>query len=223
MSLRHAATQLEGSIAAKAVQANPMMIMGWRGTVLGYNPDNHTVQVEYFHASDQPTRTQWMQIATGSAAGGAGEGWGPEIGAQVLVVELDPRGDDVVAIGFTFNEIDKALGIPASERHTVDKRGSYYKLTADGAEDGDGQGGAKVFGAGYAFVGSGGTTEIGAQNLDQVDQADIRFTDIRAYHEWLQSTFLPQWAALLQGGSGAPPPPPLDPPNIGSQTVRVAD
>lgn len=221
--LRHAAIQLEDTLAARSQRANPPMIMGWRGTVVGYNPDNHTVQVEYYHASDQPTHTQWMQLVVMSAAGGAGEGWGVENGAQVLVLELDPRGDDVVAIGFTYNEIDKALGVPPSERHTIDKRGSYYKLTADGAEEGDGQGGAKLYGAGYTFVGSGGATEVGAQNLDETQQASLRFTDIAAYHDWLTTTFLPAWAALLQGGSGAPPPPAMDPPSLGSQTVRIAD
>jgi hypothetical protein len=179
MSIRLSTVEFGEMNAARALQSNPMMMRGWRGQVIGYNPSNHTVQVEYFHASDQPTRTQWMSLVVPSAVAGHGEGWGVENGAQVLVLELDPAGDDVVAIGFTYNEVDKALGIPPSERWIVDKRGSSIKLTADGPEDGDGQGAVKVTAQAYASTQTdGGLSHV----LSDVDDTIVAQTPSGVQH-----------------------------------------
>lgn len=207
-------------MARRSATANPRAYVGFPGTVKSYDPATNTVVVYYSHVDDQQTETPAIPLYTPFAGNGYGMQGGVEEGTPVTVLQLNPDGDDVVAMACSYNEANPAPGAPATEHWTTDKRGSSVKLTADGNTDGDGQGGAKLVGAGYASV-VAPLFEAGAENLDPIPRAAAANADIQAYHSWLVSTILTPLAAILQGGEGVPLPPGT-PPNLGSQTVRVA-
>jgi len=226
MSYRNEAHELGEMMAARAKRAIPLHQICFWANIWDFDPETGMVKVYYPHVANTPTWAQWLRYVSPAAIGGYGMQYGPERGALVLVLQmsLDPQNaDDAIVIGGIFNDPNPPPGAQSSELFIVDKRGSSIKLQIDGQNEGDGQAGLNLEGAGYASL-VAPLVEAGAKNLDPVQQALLRFSDLVAYHNWLFGTALPAWAvAQLQPGSGAAGPPPQDPPILGSQTVRAAD
>jgi type VI secretion system (T6SS) baseplate-like injector VgrG len=227
MGARTAATQLAEMMATRAARTNPPVFVGFRGEIAAYNPNDGTVKVSYYHASDQPTTTQWIPLMTLMAANGYGEAWGTEVGAQVAVLSFDPAGDHLIALGFTFNSgADFPMNVPPSEKWTVDKRGSSIKFQADGASPGDGQAGLNLEGAGY---GSWVTPllELAKKNLDPVTASAYNQQFAQALANAIMTAVAQMFTAFavtVQPGSGVPPPTTVSvTAPTGSQTVRVAN
>src|SRR5580658_4212473 len=116
--------QFSEVLSAHALRKNPRMYRGFRGEVQSYNAVDGTVRVSYYHADDTPTQTPWIPMLSPWGSAGYGLQGGIEEGAQVLLLHLDPDGDNLVALGCTFNDIDTSPGAPPSEFWTTDKRGS---------------------------------------------------------------------------------------------------
>jgi hypothetical protein len=150
MGLYDATRELIDLSAARARAGNPQMFNAFVGEVYKYDPAKNAVYVKYYHSGDDPTITQQHQVKVPWGGPGYGVQGGLEEGTQVLLFQLDPAGDDLVCLGVLYNEVDTAPGTPASEFWVTDKRGSYTKLTQDGATPGDGQGAVKTQGAAYA-------------------------------------------------------------------------
>lgn len=224
---RSAAVQHGEMAAARAARALSALHIGFWGEVSNYNPTTGAIQVAYSHTADLPTTTQWIPLGHQFGCKGYGDQWYPEVGAQVLLLQLSPRGDDLVALVFGFNAEDAPPkpDLKPGERFINDRNGSSLYWSQDGPEQDDGQQGLRAHGAGYASLtsGNGGPTEVGDENLDPTEQAGWRNKDWVAGVQWAWTQLAAQIAATCQAGSGADIGPCPTPPNFGSQKVRIAD
>jgi len=219
-------------MAMRARRANPVPIYLHIGELKAWNPANNTVDVYLPHvdgANSPTTQTFPMPLMTGITGPNYGDQVGPDTSGtqplQVVVACGSPDGDDYVALGFLYTANQQPPGAPATELWRVDKRGSSLKLTVDGKTVGDGAGGAKLLGDGYASV-VAPLTELGAQNLDPSEDAVIRKTDLDAALSALTAhvqTALNTLAGEVQGGSGVSSPSIVATTSTGSSIVKAAN
>src|SRR4029077_2201861 len=110
-------------------------------------------------------------------------------------------------------------------RGWLDAKSNAVKTTDDGATGGDGLGGARVIGAGYASVIAPhielGTAEGLGANQGVATKADLQaaVTAVIAHAQ----TALNGVGAIVQGGSGVGPPTIAAVTATGSATVKVTD
>ena len=170
--------------AMRSQRANPQGIFIHYGELKSYRASDNTVDVFLPHVDDSPTgantQSYRMPLVTMWSGSGYGEQQAPEPGVQVVVASSSPDGDDYVALGFLYTANQVPPGAPATERWIVDKRASSIKLTKDGKAGGDGAGGVKLVGAGYASI-VAPITEIGAQGLDVTLDAVVTVRQMRLY------------------------------------------
>jgi uncharacterized protein involved in type VI secretion and phage assembly len=124
------------------------------GIVEGYDPDAFAVKVRL-----QPSGvlTGWIPIATCWVGNGWGFAAAPTLGDAVQVDMTEGSIDAGLMTGSFFNDVERAMGVPAGELWIRHKQGAYFKLTNDGkAMFSDGKG-ATVFLNGDGTISSTGT------------------------------------------------------------------
>lgn len=191
--------QAIGSVARRFNDAVPTLCYG---VIKSYDPTTHfvvaTIDVgvdsgsgEIMHYDTPPS--QLMVPYHGNALG---KGAGPKGGEQCLVGVIDAHGDEFIVLGFTSNDEQPGLGVPAGDDWAVSS-GALRRI-----------GGTRA-----ALAATNGVTELGAESLDHTEDAIVtkRYVDDVISRQIAQlASDLKTWAnASFQGGTNAAPQPTL--------------
>lgn len=202
--MRHgsrALTQQVGLAAQRfTAQPHPLSL----GTIVSFDPATHMAVAKVDYGDGFIFNTPPSQLMVPWHGPGYSDASGPEAGQQCIVATLDHAGDVFVILGFTSTEDANGINVPAGEKKVLDKRGSFVHHS--GARGGS----VRAFGNAYATLVGGTATEIGGENLDAVNDAIIRKSDLDAAiaAEVAQLKLdLTTWASTkLQPGTGATGP-----------------
>jgi hypothetical protein len=176
------------------------------GEIVSYDPTTSFVVAQYDVVDRDGTvyqnQTPPSQLMMPWWGQGYGDQMGPEPGAQCVIAILDPQGNEFLVLGFTSNDLDPGFNTPSSERHILDKRGSFVWWSAL-------RGGVlRIFGKGYATLFGTNGTEIGGENLNATNDAIITKTHLDAALAALTMQYSSEISAYLAAnvshGSGAP-------------------
>ena len=207
--------------AMRAQRANPIPMFLHVGELKSYRASDNTVDVYLPHVDDAPTgantQSYRMPLMTMWAGSGYGDQCAPEPGVQVACMTSSPDGDDYMAVGFFYTSNQLPPGTPSLERWITDKRGSALKFTVDGKTAGDGAGGVKLVGNGYASI-VAPLTELGAQGLDPTLDAVVTVRQMRTY---VDAIFNAHIHGGVTTGAGLTAAPTSTITSQGSTTVRA--
>lgn len=130
--------------------------MATYGELSAYDPTLHAgkflVVLHRDQNTDVPIETGYMPLGTMFTGVNAGEQFPPIIGAQALVIFVDGNVDLPVGAVFLSNAVEYPPFPDGKTRGWKDAKANVIKTTDDGASPGDGLGGARVVGHGYASV-----------------------------------------------------------------------
>lgn len=189
------------------------------GELSTYDPTLHAgkflLPLHRDQTTDQPIETGYAPIGTMFTGINAGMQFPPPLGAQAMLIFLDGDMHLPVAAVLLANAVEYPPFPDGKTRGWKDAKGNVVKTTDDGKTPGDGLGGARLIGAGYASV-VAPLVEWAAEGLDPTNQAVMTRADALAALNSLKSavqTAINSLAAIVAGGTG------VGAPTIGSFTV----
>jgi hypothetical protein len=205
-----------------AQQGGPRQLTVTYGELSTYDPVNHAgkflLPLHRDELTDLPIETGYAPIGTLFTGPGFGVQFPPPLGAQALVLFAD--GDMIlpVAAVLLFTAVEHPPFVDGKTHGWKDAKGNAIKTTDDGASGGDGLGGARVVGGGYASMIAPhvelGTGEGLGPNQGVVTKADLQaaLNSDRSANQ----TAINALAAMVSAGSG------VTPPTIGSTTATAS-
>lgn len=174
------------------------------GELVEYDPKTGTGQFDLpmrEDPNDQSQASGFIPCGTMLAGPGFGMQFPPDRGMQALI--LFSENHSPVAAVFLPNLVDVPPWADGKSSGWKDKTGNEIKTTVDGAGVGDGAGGARVVGKGYASVVSP-KVELGAEGLDATFYV-IRHKDLEAMKTDIYNKIIQTFNTHTHTGNGVPP------------------
>lgn len=214
----------------KAAQhGGPRQLTVTYGELSTYDPVNHAgkflLPLHRDQVTDLPIETGYAPIGTPFTGPGYGMQFPPPLGAQALVLFAD--GDMILPIAavLLFTAVEHPPFVDGKSHGWKDAKSNAVKTTDDGASGGDGLGGARVVGGGYASMIAPhvelGTGEGLGANQGVVTKADLQAA-LNADRSANQAA-INALAAIVQGGPGVTAPTIASTAVTASTTVKASD
>jgi len=158
------------------------------GELSAYNPQAHAGKFLlplHRDSSDQPIETGYVPIATMFSGPAQGMQFEPVAGAQAIIFFMDGQKFFPVLAVLVYNAVEHPPFTDGKSRGWLDSKSNAIKTTDDGSTPGDGAGGARMVGTGYASV-VAPKVELGAEGLDASQDAVMT---VRMFKNWITSVF----------------------------------
>jgi hypothetical protein len=198
------------------------------GELSAYDPTNHAAKFllpNHRDATDTPIETGYLQLGTLFTGPAYGLQFPPVLGAQALIIYVDAERILPVAAVLLYNAVEHPPFPDGKTRGWLDAKSNAVKTTDDGVSGGDGLGGARIVGGGYAsFIAPHieiGTAEgLGStQGVMTVGDTQSGINALRAAVQTALNTL----AGMVAAGGGVAPPTIAAVTATGSTTVKVSN
>jgi hypothetical protein len=181
------------------------------GELTDYDPTTHTAKFNLPMVTDENDNIQetgFLPLGTMFTGVGFGLQFPPDQGDQALILFLDHNGSTPMAAVFLYNQTETPPFTDGKSWGWLDKLGNFVKTTKDGANAGDGAGGARVLGQAYASV-VAPKVELSKEGLT-TDQDVVRRKDLQMVVDQVNS-FIDIFNShthmgVQSGGSSTAPP-----------------
>jgi type VI secretion system (T6SS) baseplate-like injector VgrG/GpV-like protein with Apex motif len=209
---------VQGVRAIMASGPRPLMVT--YGELSSYDPKTHAgkflLPLHRDQTTDEPIETGYAPIGTLFTGVGIGMQFPPVFGAQAILLFVDGDMHLPIAAVLLSNSVEYPPFVDGKSRGWKDAKASAIKTTDDGPTPGDGVGGARVVGAGYASV-VAPIVELSAEGLDANLDRVVTMRDLNA----LITTFNAHVHSGVQTGAGNTGAPTSTQSATGSAFVRA--